>query len=77
MKPDYEKMSKAELKAYVLQHREDIEAIRLLFTVPPDVEVKCYPPVVTEEGVPIPNNLHIMKQAIQEKIAEDNQRQDT
>ena len=27
MKPNFEAMSKAELKAYVLEHREDLEAM--------------------------------------------------
>ena len=30
-KPDYKAMSRAELKAYVLSHHEDAEAIRELF----------------------------------------------
>jgi hypothetical protein len=73
MKPNYEAMSKAELKAYVLEHREDLEAMRLLFAIPPGVEVKRYPPVVTEEGVPIEENIRIMEQAIQARIAQENQ----
>lgn len=31
MKPDYKAMTKGELRAYVLSHHEDIEAIRELF----------------------------------------------
>ena len=46
MKPNYEAMSKAELKAHVLEHRDDIEAIRLLFQIRDGVEVKCYPQAV-------------------------------
>ena len=76
MKPNYETMSKAELKAYVLEHKEDIEAIRYLFAVPPGVEVKCYPPVSTEEGIPIEENIRIMEQAIQERITQENQKSD-
>jgi hypothetical protein len=30
MKPDFNVMSKAELRAYVLEHREDIEAFEAL-----------------------------------------------
>lgn len=73
MKPNFETMSKAELKAYVLQHRDDIEAIRLLFQVPAGVQVKRYPPVCTEEGLPIEENIRIMEQAIKEKIEQENQ----
>ena len=65
-------MSKAELKAYVLEHRDDLEAIRFLFRVPPGIEVRRYPPVCTEEGVPIEENIRIMEEAIQERIAREN-----
>jgi hypothetical protein len=53
MKPNYEAMSKSELRDYVLKRRDDIEAIRLLFQLPEGLEVKQYPPVSTEEGKPI------------------------
>lgn len=59
-------------KAYVLEHRDDLEAIRLLFRVPPCVEVKRHPPVCTEEGVPIEENIRIMAAAIQGKISREN-----
>jgi len=41
MKPNFEAMSKAELKAYVLSHRDDDEAIRVFFgrRNPPDSQV--------------------------------------
>jgi hypothetical protein len=32
MKPDFRKMTKEDLKAYVLLHRDDIEAVRELFS---------------------------------------------
>jgi hypothetical protein len=73
MKPNYEAMSKAELRAYVLEHRDDLEAIRLLFQIPNGVEIKRYPPVSTEEGIPIEENIRIMEQAIREKIEQENQ----
>jgi hypothetical protein len=73
-KKNYEKMSKAELKAYVLKHKEDIEAIRYLFAIPSGTKVKYYPPVVTEEGIPITENIRIMEQAIQEKITQEKQK---
>ena len=72
MKPNFEAMSKAELKAYVLEHRDDLEAIRLLFRVPPGVEVKRYSSICTEEGIPIEENIRIMEKAIQERIAREN-----
>jgi len=77
MKPDYTAMSKEELKTYVLQNREDIEAIRALFETPPDVEIKRYPPVVTEDGTPIEENIQIMERAIEDRIAQDNHNDDS
>jgi hypothetical protein len=32
MRPDFEKMSKADLRAYVLENREDLEALRSLMS---------------------------------------------
>ena len=72
MKPNFEAMSKVELKAYVLKHRDDLEAIRFLFRIPPGVEVKRYPPICTEDGVPIAENIRLMEKAIQEKITSEN-----
>jgi len=31
-KPDFNAMSKAELKAYVLEHRDDLDALEVLFS---------------------------------------------
>lgn len=74
MKPNYQEMSKTELRNYVFEHRDDIEAIRLLFQIPEGLEVKRYPPVSTEEGTPIEENIRIMEQAIREKIEQENQK---
>ncbi|MDJ0509148.1 MAG: hypothetical protein QNJ64_07830 [Crocosphaera sp.] len=71
MNRNFETMSKAELKAYVLEHRNDLEAIRYLFRIPPGVEVKKYPPVCTEDGLPIEENIRMMEKVIQKKIAQD------
>lgn len=68
MKPNYQAMTKAELRSYVLKHKEDLEAIRLLFQTPENLEVKRYPAVCTEEGTPIEKNIDIMEQAIRAKI---------
>lgn len=57
----------------MLKHRNDLEAIRLFFQIPPGVEVKRYPPICTEEGIPIEENVRIMEQAIQERIKQENQ----
>ena len=62
MKPNYEKMSKAELTAYILANREDDEALRVLFSRrTPDSEATWYGPLVTSEGLPIEETaLHLL-----------------
>lgn len=71
MKPNFEEMSKAELKAYVLSHRDDDEAIRVFFgrRNPPDSEATWYGPMCTPEGVTIEENIRIAEEAIR-KISE-------
>ncbi|WP_198525380.1 DUF6887 family protein [Kamptonema formosum] len=49
MKPNFEQMSVPELRAYVLEHRDDIEAIRALFHHP-SLKWKTMPPLFTPEG---------------------------
>lgn len=79
MKPNFEKMSKAELKAYVLAHRDDDEAIHALFSRrTPDSEATIYPSMFTEEGLPIEENIRIAEEAIQKRVeAENNRKKDT
>ncbi|WP_069349347.1 MULTISPECIES: DUF6887 family protein [Scytonema] len=51
MKPDFEKMSWAELRAYVLAHRDDLDALEALFNRrSPDSEATWYNFPYTEEG---------------------------
>lgn len=63
-------VSKAELKAYVLEHRDDIEAVLLLFgrRNPPDSEATWYGPMFTKEGVPIEENIRIAEEALDQRI---------
>lgn len=77
MKPNFEEMSKAELKAYVLAHREDDEAIRVLFARrhPPDSEVTWYGPLCTPEGVPIEENIRSSEEAIRKRAEIDPKKQ--
>ncbi len=49
MKLDFEKMPRAELKAYVLAHREDTEALRVLMSRR-NPNAKRYKFPDTEEG---------------------------
>lgn len=53
MKPDFKTMSQAELRQYVLSHRDDIEAMRELFINRSDPNGRIYPPSFDEEGARI------------------------
>ncbi|GET35841.1 hypothetical protein MiSe_05870 [Microseira wollei NIES-4236] len=70
MKPNFEKMSNAELRTYILSHRDDDEAIRVLFSRrnPPDSEATWYGPMTTPEGEPIEENIRIAEEAIRQRI---------
>ncbi|NMG06582.1 hypothetical protein DP117_06755 [Brasilonema sp. UFV-L1] len=65
-------MSKAELKAYVLANRDDIEAIRFLFQIPSNMEVKRYPSMYDENGLPIEENIRLAEEAIKKRVEEVN-----
>jgi hypothetical protein len=73
MKPNFDEMTKAELKAYVLSHRDDDEALRVLFSRrnPPDSEATWYGPMCTPEGVPIEENIRIAEEAIRQRAERD------
>jgi hypothetical protein len=77
MKPNFDQMSKAELKAYVLSHRDDDEALRALFSRrnPPDSEATWYGPMCTPEGVPIEENIRIAEEAIRQRAERDREKQ--
>jgi hypothetical protein len=77
MKPNFDEMTKAELKAYVLSHRDDDEAIRALFSRrnPPDSEATWYGPMCTPEGVPIEENIRIAEEAIRQRADRDRDKQ--
>jgi hypothetical protein len=76
MKPNFETMTSKELTAYILAHREDDEAIRVLFSRrnPPDSEATWYGPMTTEDGTPIEENIRIAEEAIKRRIEQENQR---
>ncbi|GAA6618415.1 DUF6887 family protein [Scytonema sp. NUACC26] len=73
MKPNFHEMSRAELKAYVLAHRDDDEAIRILFSRrnPSDSKATWYPPLCTPEGVPIEENLRIAEEVMKKRAELD------
>ena len=77
MKPNFEEMSQAELKTYVLSHRDDDEAIRVFFCRrnPPDSEATWYGPMCTPEGVTIEENIRIAEEAIKKRAEIDGEKQ--
>lgn len=78
MKPNFEAMSKADLKAYILVHRNDEDAIRALFSrrYPPDSEATWYGPMFTPQGVPIEENIRLAEEAIAQKIDRESKKID-
>ena len=65
MKPNFNEMSRAELLAYVKEHRDDDEAWGIfLDRRSPDETAIWYPPPLDEEGV------RIMEEAFRQKIQE-------
>ncbi len=77
MPPNFKEMTNAQLKAYALAHRDEIEPLRVLFSRrnPPDSEATWYGPMVTKEGVPIEENIRIAEEAIKQKIAKYEEKQ--
>ena len=73
MKPNFEEMSVPDLRDYVLEHRDDIEAIRALF-YHPTLKWQTMPPLCTPEGVPIQENIRIAEEALKQKIKKENQK---
>jgi hypothetical protein len=63
MKLNFEEMSVPELRKYVLEHRDDMEAMRVLFHHP-SLKWKTMPPLVTADGTPIEENIRIASEAI-------------
>lgn len=50
MKPNYDEMTQAELRAYILEHRDDLDAIEAFFARrSPDSEATLFPPPKTEQ----------------------------
>ena len=69
MKPNFESMTNAELKAYALAHRsgeDDLEALRLLFNrcKPNSETIIFHPPKTKEEDK---QQFELFKQIVEEK----------
>jgi flagellar motor protein MotB len=76
MKPNFNEMTVPELRKYVIAHRDDMEALRALFHHP-SLKYQQMPPLVTEDGVPIAENIRLAEEAIKKKaeIAREKQKQ--
>jgi hypothetical protein len=72
MKPNFTEMSVSQLRAYVLEHREDDEAIRALFHHP-SLKWVTMPPMFTEDGQPIEDNIRQAEENFRQLIEKDNQ----
>lgn len=68
MKPNYEEMSVPELRRYVLEHRDDMEAIRFLFHHP-SLKWKTMPRLFKEDGSPIEENIRIAEEEIRQRLS--------
>ncbi|MCC5636812.1 hypothetical protein LC593_13250 [Nostoc sp. CHAB 5844] len=76
MKPNFSEMSTKELQAYVLAHREDIEALEILFSRrTPDSQAIIYPSMFTEDGQPIEENHQIIEEAIAQRVKQEKNNQ--
>lgn len=69
---NFEEMSVPDLRAYVLEHRDDIEAMRALFHHP-TLKWQTMPPLCTPEGVPIEESIRIAEEALKQRIERKNQ----
>jgi len=76
MKPNFNEMTVAELRKYVLAHRDDMEAIRALFHHP-SLKYQQMPPLVTEDGMPSAEDIRLAEEAIKKRaeIAREKQKQ--
>ncbi len=76
MKPNFAQMSTKELRAYVLAHGEDVEALEVLFSRrTPDSEAIIYLSMFTEDGKPIEENKRIIEEAIAQRVHQEKNNQ--
>lgn len=68
MKPNYEEMNVPELRRYVLEHRDHMEAIRFLFHHS-SLKWKIMPRLFTEDGSPIEENIRIAEEEIRQRLS--------
>jgi hypothetical protein len=71
MQPDFEKMTNKELRDYALNHREEVEALRVLFSrrTPDSESILFHPPATKEEQQ---QQFELFKQMVQEREKRQN-----
>ncbi|OKH53094.1 hypothetical protein NIES2101_12195 [Calothrix sp. HK-06] len=67
MKPNFQEMSLLELRMYVLEHPNDMEAIRFLFHHP-SLKWKTMPRLFKQDGSPIEENILIAEEEIRRRL---------
>jgi hypothetical protein len=74
MQSNFEKMTTQELITYALEHREEIEPLRILYSRrTPDEAAIWYEPMSNHDGLPIEENIRLAQEAIQQRIQLPNQ----
>ncbi|MCC5638059.1 hypothetical protein LC593_19915 [Nostoc sp. CHAB 5844] len=63
------------IRKYVLEHRDDMEAMRSLFHHP-SLKWKTIPPIVTADGTPIEGNIRIAQEAVAQIVQQESNHQD-
>ncbi|ELR99504.1 hypothetical protein [Gloeocapsa sp. PCC 73106] len=71
MKLDFTEMSILQLRAYVLEHRHDDEAIRALFNHP-NLKWLNMGPLFTKDGNPIEENIHQAEETFRQHLEKKN-----
>ncbi len=69
MKPNFSEMSVPDLRAYVLSHRDDVEAIRALFYHPSLIDkYQTMPPMFNPDGTPNEENIRFGEETLRRSI---------
>jgi hypothetical protein len=66
MKPNFMTMNTSELRAYVLEHRDDQDAFYALMD-----RLNANPPTASYPCPNTPENLEVMKKAIRERLGKE------
>jgi hypothetical protein len=69
----FEEMSIPELRAYVLSHRDDMDAMRYLFHHP-SLTYQKTPPMFYEDGTPNEENIRIGEEMLRQRIEQQQEK---